>query len=457
MSALKPMTQALRWICAAGFASTVGFTQADTINDIYQLAVDNDHQIKADAAAYRSAKEAKNIGRASLLPLITANASYSQSDIDNSSAGADFISSTSNGQQWGASLTQPLFNMAAWFGYKQGVELSEKAEADFAAAQQDLIVRTARAYFNVLRAVDTLESSIAEKNANSHQLAQTKQRFEVGLTAITDVHEAQAAFDIATAQTLEARGNLGIAFEALEVLTGKSHATIAPLTAEFVAQKPQPEARTDWVNFALHNNYNLKSAMFASEAARQGARGSKSAHLPTLSGSLSYNDSNDDNQDFDSFDNHRKGTTATISLNVPLFAGGGTSARARQSYENANQAQELYNKTQRDVIQQARSLHLSVNIDVAKIAARKQAITSSLSAVAATQAGYEVGTRNLVDLLVAQRTLYQARRDYANSLYDYIINLFELKAVAGNLTPADVVQINASLNAASQVARAKYE
>ena len=456
MSSRKPLAHALRWICAAGVLGTMHLANADTLNEIYQLAVKNDHQIRADEAAYRSAIEAKAIGRANLLPLISANAYYSQSDIDTAEGIIEGNTKTDT-KAWGATLTQPLLNMAAWFGYQQGIELTDKAEADFSAAQQDLIVRTATAYFNVLRAIDTLEASIAEENANSHQLAQTKQRFEVGLTAITDVHEAQASYDIATAQTLTDRGNLGIAFEALEVLTGTPHNTIAPLKEAFPVTKPVPEARNEWVDLALQNNYNLKSARFASEASRRGAQISQAGHYPTITASIGYNDTDSTVEDILSFDRANNGAKASINLNVPIFEGGGTSASARSAHESANQAQELYYKAQRDTIQRARSLHLLVTTDVARVTARKQAIISSQSAVSATQAGYEVGTRNLVDVLQVQRALYQARRDYSNTLYDYVINQFQLRAVAGNLTPADVVSINQWLDEIATVNRAKYD
>lgn len=457
MSSRKPLALALRWICSAGLVGSLNIAQADTLNEIYELAVKNDHQIRADEAAYRSAREARAIGRANLLPLITANAAYSHSNLDTTQGGVDFGQTKTETTSWGATLSQPLFNMPAWFGYQQGAELSEKAEADFSAAQQDLIVRTATAYFNVLRAIDTLEASIAEENANSHQLAQTRQRFEVGLTAITDVHEAQASYDIATAQTLTDRGNLGIAFEALEVLTGTAHNTIAPLKEDFPVLKPVPEARNEWVDFALQNNYSLRSAKFASEASRRGAQASTAAHLPVLTASIGYSDNDTDVIDNILSDRTSNGATASINLSVPIFAGGGTSASARQAHENANQAQELYNKAQRDTIQAARSLHLLVTTDVARVGARKQAITSSQSAVSATQAGYEVGTRNLVDVLQVQRALYQARRDYSNALYDYVVDQFRLKSVAGNLTPADVVKINQWLNEMGEFDRAKYE
>lgn len=210
---------------------------ADSLKDIYSLSLDNDPQLRANTAAYRAGKEALTLGRANLLPQVTATATYAE--VEQDSIATSFsppappvgysASTESENHKYSVSLTQPLFNMAAWFGYKQGQSLSELAEAQFSSDQQNLIVRVSEAYFNVLRAIDSMETAQAEETALSHQLEQTRQRFEVGLTAITDVHEAQAAYDSATATTLGARGQLGIAFEELEVLTGQPHESVAPL------------------------------------------------------------------------------------------------------------------------------------------------------------------------------------------------------------------------------------
>jgi outer membrane protein len=439
------------------FSLTPFTASANSLLDIYDLALQNDAQLKADRANYDAGLANKAIGRAALLPQVNASADYTDSDSDVTdnltAANSGKIDSTTTG--WGLSLNQTLFNMSTWYSYQQGVKLSEQAEAQFGADQQSLIVRVATAYFNVLRAVESLEATISEEKALSHQLEQTKQRFEVGLTAITEVHEAQAAFDSATASTLEARGKLGISYEALEVLTGKPEEQIASLSPQFPVIAPTPANRADWVDFSLKNNYNLKAAKLRAEASHQSAKASKAGHLPTLGASLAYNDNTTDGSG--PIDRSTDGTSIGLSLKVPLYSGGSTSGRARQAYAQFTQAQEQYNSTQRSVIQNARGLHLSVETDVARVQARKQAIISNQSALEATQSGYEVGTRNLVEVLLAQRNLYQARRNYSDALYDYVIDTIKLREVAGMLTPADVKEIDKWLLDSAMVNRSKYE
>ncbi|MBR9909500.1 MAG: TolC family outer membrane protein [Gammaproteobacteria bacterium] len=447
--------------------SSLGHTE--NLQEIYTLALDNDHQLKADTANYRAGLENLTISRARLLPQINGSASYSETDYDFSGRQSNQAFNDARGdvhsETYSVTLTQPLLNMAAWFGYKQGISLSALAEAQFSADQQSLIIRVAEAYFNVLRAVDNMETALAEEKALSHQLEQTNQRFEVGLTAITDVHEAQAAFDSANAATLQAQGALGIAFEELEVLTGRSHAMVAPLVDTFPVSKPQPTDRHQWVEFALQNNYLLKVAELNSAAAKQNARAKASGHLPTLTASLQYVDYDDTNSDITSSsgsisDNDSRFTdqsTIAVQLDVPIFSGLGVSGERRQAQQQKIQAQEQYQKTQRDIIQGARSLHLSVVTNVAQVNALNQAIRSSQSALEATQAGYDVGTRNLVDVLVAQRNLYQAQRAYDESRYNYVLDMLRLKEVAGNLTPADLLQLNQWLDDGAPVLRAKYE
>ncbi|MEN0037153.1 MAG: TolC family outer membrane protein [Cellvibrio sp.] len=432
---------------------------ANSLLDVYELALKNDAQLKADQAKYEAGQASKTINRAGLLPQINASAHVTQYDnestnnLTNSTTKDDY-----DAKGWDISLEQPLFNMAAWYTYKQGVKLSEQAEAQFGADQQSLIVRVAEAYFNVLRSIETLEATIAEEKALAKQLEQTKQRFEVGLTAITEVHEAQAAFDSARAATLEARGTLGITYEALEVLTGKAEDQVAPLSAQFPVVAPAPANRADWVEFALKNNYGLKASKLEADAALQSARATKSGHLPTLGASISYADTDADGTRSDLLsDTTSDGTTASVRLNVPIFSGGATTGRSRQAYAFYTQAQELYNSTQRSVIQSARTLHLSVETDVAGVQARKQAIVSNQSALEATQSGYEVGTRNLVEVLLAQRNLYQARRNYSDALFDYVIDTIKLREVAGMLTPADVQEIDKWLLDDALVSRSKYE
>ncbi len=441
------------------FSLTPFSVSANSLFDVYELALQNDAQLKADKAKYEAGLQNKTIARASLLPQVNAGYQVGKTDsettnnLSNVTTKDDF---DTNG--WDISLNQQLFNMATWYTYKQGVKLSKQAEAQFGADQQSLIVRVAEAYFNVLRSIETLEATIAEEKALSKQLEQAKQRFEVGLTAITEVHEAQAAFDSARAATLEARGNLGISYEALEVLTGKPEDKVAPLSAKFPVVNPEPANRADWVEFSLKNNYNLKASKLQAEAALQNAKSNRAGHLPTLGASLSYSDNEADGTERSApMDRTSDGSSVNIKLDVPIFSGGATTGRSRQAYAQYNQSQELYNSTQRNVIQNTRALHLSVETDVAAVQARKQAIVSNQSALEATQSGYEVGTRNLVEVLLAQRNLYQARRDYSNALYDYVIDTIKLREVAGMLTPADVQEIDKWLLDDSLVSRSKYE
>lgn len=439
---------------------------ANSIQEIYALALENDPQLKVDMASYQAGLENKTINRAGLLPQINADASYYISETDSSATISNGVvvdtgtrTSETDSVDWGVSLNQALIDLNAWHTYQQGIALSEQATAQYSADQQSLIVRVAEAYFNVLRAIDNLEANVAEEKALEQQLEQTKQRFEVGLTPITDVHDAQAAYDSAQAATLEGRGQLGIRYEALEVLTGQAHDAIAPLSDEFPVVPPSPSNRHEWVEFALENNFSLKAASEAANAAEQQAKAARSNHLPTLSASASYSES-DTETDIESnpFNySDSEGYSYGLRLDVPLFSGLRTSGVRRQAYARSMQADENFNLQQRNVIQNTRSLHLAVETGVARVKARKQAIISNESAVKATQSGFEVGTRNLVEVLLAQRSLYQARRDYSNALYDYIIQLTRLREAAGMLTPADIDRIDNFLLQDQMVRRSDYD
>jgi len=433
---------------------------ANSLLDIYELALKNDAQIRADRASYEAGKEYAAIARAGLLPQVNARYEYTDNkgDYKEVPAGIRDGETNSKTKDWSITLNQPLFDLSAWYDYRKGQKLSAQSEALFGADQQSLIVRVATAYFNVLRSVDQLETAIAEQNAFAHQLDQVKQRFDVGLVAITDVHEAQAAYDSAVAATLEARGSLSISYEALEVLTGKPEDQIAPLSDRFPVVNPTPADRAEWVNFALKNNYNLKAAKFNAEAADNNADSARAGFLPKVTATLGRTKRNV-NGDFENtpLENENTGSYVSVGVNIPIFSGLRTSSVARQAVSLGLQAQEEYNSAQRNTIQNTRSLHLSVETDVARVNARKQATISNQSALEATQAGYEVGTRNLVEVLQSQSKLYQARRDYSNALYDYVINTIKLREVAGMLTPADVQEVDKWLQDGAPVLRSKYE
>lgn len=430
-------------------------SNADTLADIYEMAVKNDATLKAAEATYRANIETENQAFSALLPQIDAYGEYSEEDTNTESNNALSLQpkadreSDSDTTTISISLRQKLFDLSSWYQFKSGKQTTRQAEAELAFNQQDLIVRVAEAYFNVLRSLDNLEASKAEERATKRQLEQTQQRFDVGLIAITDVHEARAVYDSTVVRRLTDEGQLGTSYEALMVLTGQPHANLWLLGKDFPVINPDPMQRDEWVQFALKNNNALKAAIYQAEAAHQTATSQKMNHAPTVTGSVVYNDSEQDGDLSDNisgndypFDNNSDGYTWSIRLNVPLFSGGYVSASRRQAYEQYNVALQNKIERQRTVIQNARASHITVVNDVQRVKARQQAIISTSSALDATQAGYEVGTRNIVDVLQAQRSLYSSIRDYANSRYDYVINMLKLKRAAGTLTPQDVYDIN---------------
>ncbi|WP_101758400.1 TolC family outer membrane protein [Oceanicoccus sp. KOV_DT_Chl] len=457
-SLLRPLSLAIA-LCAGSFSA-----QADTLADIYELALKNDAKLKGAEASYKSNLETEKQAFAAMLPQISGSASYTETDGDTDSlrvaqdpltgSYSVFESNSESdieSEKYSLTLSQNIFDLPTWFTFKRGKEITKQAEAQFAFDQQDFIVRVAESYFDVLRALDNLEASKAEERATKRQLEQTQQRFDVGLIAITDVHEARAVYDSTVVQRLTDEGSLGTAYESLTVLTGQPHANLWLLNKDFPVINPEPTDRAEWVNFALQNNFALKAALYGMEAAHQNAAAKKWEHAPKITGSFTYsNEELDGNTDITSGSN--LSTIPTMSdgdqeiimfkLDVPIFTGGRVSSQRRQAYEQYNIALQTKIDTQRTVIRNTRAQHITVNTDVQRVKARQQAIVSTSSALDATQAGYEVGTRNIVDVLQAQRTLYNSIRDYANSRYDYVLSMLKLKRAAGTLSPQDLYDIN---------------
>jgi len=310
-----------------------------------------------------------------------------------------------------------------------------------------------QAYFGVLRAQDNLRASQAQERAFERQLEQTRQRFEVGLIAITDVYEAEAARDLAQVNRIVDENNVAVAKENLSVLTGQTPGALYILGEEFDPRPPEPADRAAWVDFSMSNNYRLAAARFAEEAARQSATSSRMGHAPTVTASYSYQDrettgsirQNPESQFNFPPDSEQTNEAWQIRFDLPLSTGGAISASRRRAAEQFNAARESRINLTRNTVTQARSLHMTVMSDVSRVKAQKQSIVSSQSALDATQAGYEVGTRNIVDVLNAQNTLFRSQRDYANSRYDFIINSLRLKEVAGTLSPEDIARLEGFL------------
>ncbi len=447
---------------AGATAGNADTADGDSITEVYEAALANDHGLAEARATYRAGLEEELLGRAELLPRIDASANY-EDDFTESrgsfpAGGFLFDNSTDTSSDtlgFAFNLRQPLFNLPAWFRFQQGQALTDEAEAVFAAAQQDLIVRVSDAYLNVLRANANLRSARAQETAVKAQLEQAEQRFEVGMVAITDVNEARAAYDLAVAERLATEGEVGISLEQLSVLTGQQHAAVWQLREDFPISDPEPDDAEQWVQFALENSYDIKAAAAFREAAGEGARAASSAHMPTVELQLGYSESNQDlvqdnliNNVTTAFPNNRDRRFLSLNVQMPLFAGGGISAARRQALANSDAALERYLGTVRNVTQQARAFFIRVRSDAARTRARKQSIVSSRSALDASEAGYEVGTRDIVDVLAAQRTLFAAVRDYANARIDYVASQIQLKRQAGTLNPGDLHMLNQWLEAA---------
>ncbi|RLA46103.1 MAG: type I secretion protein TolC [Gammaproteobacteria bacterium] len=451
---------------------------ADTLADIYQLALTNDPELRAANAALKIGKESIPLGRAGILPKIDASMEFTDGDGDTSnfrslnfdpSGGGLSVPVGASGHEdneteyYSVSLSQPIFDLPAWFNFKRGYDLDGQAEAQFAADQQTTIVRVTEAYIDVLRANDNLVTSQAEQRAIGRQLEQTKERFEVGLLPITDVHEAQAVYDGATVNTLENEAALDISFEALGVITGQQHFQLAGLSADFPVRPTEPADSASWVEFSQNNNFKLKVVRLAMTAAEKRANAAKAEHLPTVTASLTWSNFHDDGhfkkkkplpRETQPYSIDDEPTVFAIRMDAPLFTGGLVSAERRKAYQQYIQTQEMHLLAQRATTQQARSQHLLVQTNAARVKARSQAITSAQSALEATEAGYDVGTRNIVDVLLTQRGLFQAKRNYANARYDYLVSMLKLRQVAGQLSPEHLANLDRWLDPGLKVNRA---
>jgi outer membrane protein len=423
---------------------------SENLLDIYNEALKNDPTFKAAEYSYLADKELVVQGRAALLPSLTLSGSTNWNEYYQDKQLQQEYNSFSSS----ARLSQPLFRLDSWFQYKQSKSLTNAAEAEFAYEQQNLLVRTADLYFGVLRAIDNLNAAISEEKAIKKQLDQAQQRFEVGLSAITGVQEAQLAYDLSKASRISIEGRLFSAREALNALIGREIFSLDELGEGLLVEVPTPTSKEQWVDLALENNYQLKAAYLRKDAAKNNARSSASNHLPKIDiiGSKSESETNQFN--YEGFSIGGQGIPVpeltgrrnfAIQLSMPIFQGGAVNSRRKQAYSQYERTKENTLFTQRRIIQEVRSEFSNVITLVANVTAQKQAVTSATSALEATQVGYKVGTRNVVDLLQAEKNLYSAEKNLANAKYDYILSNLKLALASGTITPGDLVRINGLL------------
>ena len=415
---------------AIGCALITPSVNAGALTAIYQQALDQDPQLKAAEAGAKAGAEALPQSRAGLLPSISLTGNTTWIEAEN----ADY-----NNHGYTVSLSQPLFSASSWFTYQQGIAQSEGWLLQIDQAQQSLILRVVNSYLSVLRAQTALETAQAQERAIKRRLDQVNAQFEVGLIAITDVHEAQATYDNAKVARILAEGDLDNSFQALERLTGQPVGAIDPLAKEYPVENISPTEPQAWIKKAQAGNLSLKVAQANTESARRQSQAASSGHLPTLSLTASYDrDKGKSTGNNDWEETNQIGLT----LSVPIFSGGATSSISRQAEYGFAQARYTQDDTLRGVIQETRNLLRNLQTNVLSVSARKQSILSSETALKATEEGFNVGTRNVVDVLQAEQQLYSAQRDYANARFDYIQNLFSFKQQVGTLSPDDIIGLD---------------
>ena len=434
--------------------------------DIYEDALINDPRLKEAYANKQAIIESKPQALSLLLPKLTASGAFSDSDTDGNSTfqrrifdpitGDLLAVTTDNTQfvqktdsfQWEVTLQQSIIDAGAWMTLKKANKIVAQAEVDYLSAEQDLMVRVCNAYFDVLAAQDTLESEQAARTAIEKQLDQARKRYEVGLIAITDVQEAQAAFDQSIASEISAKRNLATTKELLREITDSYPEELQKPNTNMPLIMPNPQSENEWVNTALQQNLNLLSAQVGTEVGRNEVNIQKSGHYPTLGLQASKRDMDNDSLRSDSGSPFSPADTENISegiglqLNIPIYSGGQTSSRVRQAVAQHRAAKEKLERIARETTRKARDAYLGIISGIATVKALEQSVKSSTTALQATEAGYEVGTRTTVDVLDARRRLYSAQTNLAISKYDYLKNIIRLKEAAGTLSKEDLRQIN---------------
>lgn len=408
---------------------------ADGLHQIYQQALQGDPQIKQAKANRDSSFEAINESRAVLLPQISGS-------ISAGTRGNDSTGSFEWNSQWSSSanltLTQQIYSHGSWLSLSLSEKTASRSDAQLAAAQQGLILRVANAYFDVLKNKDNLSFVQAEKRAIERQLEQTKQRFEVGLNAFTDVHEAQAQFDLSTANEIMALNSLENSLEALTEITGLKHSDLDELnTDSFSAAIPQPASSAEWIKLAEENNLTLLDSRLAQDIAKQRIELAKSGHLPTLGATVSA--------DKDFKGDKTLGASVGLQLNVPIYKGGATTSQVEQSRFGYVASAQKLEQDHRSVVRNVRNNFNNVRASISSIKAYEQAARSADSALKATEAGFEVGTRTIVDVLNSTRQVYNSKRQLSDARYQYILSVLSLKQTAGTLKEQDLILISKGL------------
>ncbi|MGA8277910.1 MAG: TolC family outer membrane protein [Rhodanobacteraceae bacterium] len=437
---------------------------AEDLLQIYQQARASDPQLAGAEATKYATEEGVDQARSQLLPQINASLNYQRSHGSGTNeqfftdANGNLVlvpitsSSRSYGRTLNGTLTQSILDISQWTGLAASRAQANAGDATYEAAAQDLYIRVATAYFAVLTAEDALKFAKSNEEALNRQLEQAQQRFEVGLSAITDVNDAKANHDSAIANVIAAQNAVDDAREGLRQLTGKEPGNLKTLRDDLPLDHPKPNDPSAWVDVALKENPTLSSFAFQLDAAGDNVKTARAGYLPTITGQIVYTrsptwaDQNSAQYGGEIHTNSTRSDTAIgFALNVPLFTGGLTQSRVRQAVYNRDFAQDQYELQRRMVVRDTRSNYRAVIAGASEVEARKQAVVSAKSSLDATQAGYEVGTRTIVDVLISQQQLLQAQSDYSQARHSFVLNGLKLKQSAGVIQLRDLQLVNSLL------------
>jgi outer membrane protein len=435
---------------------------------VYQRALQNDPQLREAEATRLAALEAKPQALAAMLPQLTGSGLVSRERDRGSSnttesvsvpGGPSFLESfpfegrtTTYNHKYGVDLKQNLFRWENWVALERADSQVAQAEADYQAAQQDLMSRVAQRYFDVLSAEDVLEAQEGALSSVSRQLEQAETRYAVGLIAITDVQEARASHDSSAAAVIDAKRQVASAQEGLREITGDLFDTLARPIEPFELSNPDPISEDRWVDMALQQNLSLVSSRLAADIAREAVSAARGGHYPSLdlvaNGSkVTSNGSsiNTDGTPYGSQTLDQTQRTIGLQLTFPLYSGGMVSSQVRQAVYQQRAAKERVERVARQTEHDARDSYLGVLSEISRVKALRRAVESNATALNATQSGYEAGTRTAVDVLESRRLWIQAQTDYSRSRYDYMINMLKLEQAAGILSEESLNRINTLL------------
>jgi outer membrane protein len=428
---------------------------AENLLDIYDLAVKSDPTLRESEQTLFATREVKPQARALLLPDFRLSGDVDYTDVETSgtnSFGSFNRSDSFTSYGAAAVLSQSVYNRADWVRLSQSDNTIAQAEAEYRNDQIDLMVRTTRAYFEVLRASDLVRVQEALVAADERQLEQSRQRFEVGLVAITDVNDSQAAYDRSRANLITAENALDNAWEALRRIVGPVSVPLARLGDRLPLAPPEPNDINVWAETALANNFGIVAAKQAAEAARKQIEVERSGYYPSVDMQAGYDVSRSNAE----FNTDTDSAFIGLNLNVPIYQGGAVASRTRQAGHQFRAAQDRLDQQRRGVINQVKDAFRGILSSISDVQARQAAIVSARSSLESTQAGLEVGTRTQVDVLNAQRALFQAEFDYLSARYDYIINGILLHQATSTLTRDVLAKGNAWLTDSDTVPPPAY-